>query len=721
LETKVKEIELTAEAISRFATARKTLMVNLFAKQKILIDSITYWEELTCVGFNPELSQLEAVVSVKRETGYNGGLCSMGSTEYVRFFIDWGDGAGFHDVGLTSFRVYDISDAPPGPQHPLQYMVYLHLSDTLYRKCCDNAVTPKVRAVLAWNQIPSLNPNAKPHFGNSMDANVQIHPRNTILCLLKKIPVEAVTTLLENVDPEAALPKLKPQPVPWSKLAASYKEAGVPDHRLVYEAVAPMLFGGMPSMASEQPDIQLLEKLKIDVAKIVEFLSSAQANVTFEELVCAGLNTASDILGAVVHVKLPSGYSGDLCQQGSKEYVAFWADWDNNGIFDEYLGTATVETHDIAKLPAGGLYYSVMLPCHFAKRLKLCVSPNIVRIRAVLSWAVPPSTVDPDKLNYWGNRIDVVVQIRPGKPDTGLMDLIYDVGNVPLNSISTTSNLAFPSSGILDPNDCSRPAMDRPFGGSVRVGGRIYNTGPPKTVYFQVQYTQHGTSNWAPVTNSESFELMHPNPFDPLYPMETVPVVSPDGWFPYLEDPTAAPPIFERTNLLARWHTGALEGAYDIRLAYTKDYPITATSVIYYSKIVTIILDNTNYSVSPTPNSVVDPNYRLDLVIDGGDCHSYPQKSVIKGHLRALDMHFWKWVLELQPTTHTHGTEANPPCRCYGSTVDTGDANKAWTLDTSKLDTCGYTLTLWAYDRTIVDSNGAIVHQEKKAVGFSVT
>jgi hypothetical protein len=533
--------------------------------------------------------------------------------------------------------------------------------------------------------------------------------------------LEKTASILDNLDIEAALPKLKPTPVPWSKLAASYKEAGVPDHRLIYEVVYPMLSAETPFAATEQSDLQYLEQLKIDVSKVIDVLAGAQANVTFEEVVCTGLNSASDILGAVIHIKKPNGYSGDLCQHGSREYVAFWADWNNDGIFDEYLGTASVETHDIAKLPASGLDYSVMLPCNFTKRLKLCENPNIIRIRAVLSWAVPPSTLDPNKLNYWGNRLDVVVQIRPGKPDTGLMDLIYDVGSVPLNSISATSYLAFPSSGILNPADCSQPAMDRPFGGYVRVGGRIYNTGSPKTVYYQVQYAKHATSNWLPVTNSMTFELMHPNPFDPLYPEEVVPIVSPDGWFPYLEDPTAAPPIIERTSLLAWWNTGSMGGTYDIRLAYTKDYPITATSVIHYSSIVTIILDNTNYSVSPTPNSVVDANYRLDLVIDGGDCHSYPRKSVINGHLRALDQHFWKWVLDLQPTTHSHGAEADPRCRSYGSTVDPGDANAAWKLDTSKLDPCGYTLTLWGYDRTIVDSNGAIVHYAGKAVGFSIT
>jgi hypothetical protein len=716
------DVTLSKSEILHLEKTRKTLLVNLLGKQEIVIQNHTYWEEVICVGFNPQLVQLEAVVSIKRTTGYNGGLCSNGSTEYVRFFIDWGNGAGLQNVGFTSFKVYDISEVPPGPQHPLKYLVYLLLDEHRYRKCCENAVLPKVRAVLSWNQIPSLNPNAVPHFGNSIDAGIQIQPLNTIGCLIKAELIDKKAGLLENLDLEAPVPMLKPKPVAWSKLAADYRKAKVPDHRLVYETLYPMIKGGKAlASASGQTDIAAIEKLELDLGKIADILLENKADTSYEELVCAGLNTASDILGAVIHIKNPYGYSGNLCQSGSKEYVAFWADWDNNGTFDSYLGTASVEVHDIAKMPAHGLYYSVLLPVNFSKRLKDCKNPNIIRIRAVLSWAVPPSTTDPLALNHWGNMRDVIVQIRPGMSSNDLMDLIYDVGSVPLSDISPTTYLANPSSGALNRFDCSQPAMDRPFGGQVRIGGRIYNTGTPGSVRYQVQYAPHGTSSWLPVTNSVTFELMHPNPFDPDYPKVVKTEFSLDGWIPYDEDPTAAPPIFERTSLLAVWNTGALEGIYDLRLAYTMDYPITTFSYIHYSQIVTIILDNTGFTVSPTPNNVVDTAYTLDLVIDGGDCHSYSQGGpLIKGHLRAIDEHFWTWALELQPTTHTHGTQAAPPCLNNDSVVPHGYANEPWSLDTSKLDKCGYTLTLWAYDRTIVNSNGAIVHSDKKAVGFSV-
>jgi hypothetical protein len=715
-----KEIkELSKAEINKIEITRKNLMANLFGKKVIAKESHTYWEEMTCLGFNPLSAQLEAVVSVKRETGYSGVLCSYGSTEYVRFFVDWG--TGFENVGLTNFKVYDISDLPPGTQHPLQYMVYLPLEELKYKDCCDTAVLPKVRAVLSWNQIPSLDPNDPPYYGNRVDAEIQIQPKDaSIACMIKKGLIDKNLAILNKVDSNASLPKIKSQPVPWNNLITKYREAKVPDHRVVYHALYPLIKGGGGLLqAQSQIDQSFIDKYKIDVSKNIDLLTKTNSNTTFEEVICAGLNTASDTLGGVIHVKRSNGYSGNLCDPGSKEYVAFWADWNNNGTYDEYLGTAIVDVHDISNIPAGGLYYGVLLPANFTQHLKeSCKQPNIIGIRAVLSWNVPPSTTDPNDLNYWGNRIDVVVQIRPGKGGSDLMDLIYDIGNVPIDNISPSTFLANPSSVILA--GCSQPAMDRPFGGAVRIGGRIYNTGDPGSVRYQIQYAPHGSGAWLPVTNTVTFELMHPDPLDPLHPSEFKTENSPDGWICYDENPGASPPLLERTSLLAWWNTGSMEGVYDLRLVYTKDYPITLSSFIHYSDIVTIVLDNTNFTVSPTPNANVDTAYMLDLVIDGGDCHSYLQDEIIKGHLRALDKDFWKWQLELQPTTHFTGSPVDKPCRSYGSLVDEGDENAEWNLDTSMLEKCGYTLTLWAHDRTIVNSNGAIVHWDKKAIGFSV-
>jgi len=154
---------------------------------------------------------------------------------------------------------------------------------------------------------------------------------------------------------------------------------------------------------------------------------------------------------------------------------------------------------------------------------------------------------------------------------------------------------------------------------------------------------------------------------------------------------------------------------YDLRLRYTTDFITFHDSVV-----VTIILDNTDYVVSPTANAVVDMTATVDLVIDGGDCHSDTKGETFQGHVRAVHPHFGMWSLDLQLTIHTHGAQASPQCRRYASLADTGYASFAWSLDTATLDQCGYTLTLVAYDRRILNSNGGVPYVSK-AVGFSVT
>jgi len=54
-----------------------------------------------------------------------------------------------------------------------------------------------------------------------------------------------------------------------------------------------------------------------------------------------------------VKIKRSLGYSGDLCDDGKQGVRGFLADWDNNGTFDEYLGTAFVTVHDLSKNSSG--------------------------------------------------------------------------------------------------------------------------------------------------------------------------------------------------------------------------------------------------------------------------------------------------------------------------------------------------------------------------------
>lgn len=77
-------------------------------KPVIQLISNTNYEQLTCVGYNPDTTNMEATFSIKMSSGYSGNLCQLGSFEYVRFYMDFHDGAGFIDQGSVAINVHDI-------------------------------------------------------------------------------------------------------------------------------------------------------------------------------------------------------------------------------------------------------------------------------------------------------------------------------------------------------------------------------------------------------------------------------------------------------------------------------------------------------------------------------------------------------------------------------------------------------------------------------------
>ena len=727
----------TIKPLTDPVSVRNMLMVHLAFGQQIAFQGNTNWEQLGCVGYNPALRQLMGVVHIKQTTGYQGNLCSGGSTEYVRFFVDWG--SGLTDVGLTSFAVHDIPDANPDPPHPIEYMVRLTVDDEAHRRFCITPVLPRVRAVLAWNTIPTLDPNYVAPFGNHVDAEIQLQEApfflplidfdkeqafNKQLAFVKSLTIAGVSpaqTAPAQSDVTAQALKAANTPVALETLLPIYRKAGVPDERTMFPIMHPLANGNVhaASMAAHT-NFEKVIALSPDTAKINAILfppGGPKPDTGFEELVCVGLNVDSDTLGAVIKIKRPNGYGGGLCQTGSTEYVAFWADFDDNGAFETYLGTAAVQVHDIAAIPPGGLHYAVALPCNFSAHLEPCSHPNVVRLRAVLSWSAPPSTVDPNAPVHWGNRLDVAMQLRPGKATTGLITEFFYVGSVPTSNISTLTFLAQPSAGVLNSADCSQPARDRPFAGATTIGGSVFNA-PPGTVYYSAQVKAHAAGAWSPVMTG-AYSYIMSDPTLPPFFQKTVNVNSPDGWYLFQDNPAAG--VMNIYNQLATWNTNAVaDGTYDLRIAYTTDYPITGASVIHFTNVVTVVVSNKLLTSSNVAGLVIDPTFDVDIVIDGGDCHSYPQKQVINGHLRAVNPYFWYWSIQIQPSTHTHGTQANPQCRSYGSLGDGGAVNDAWQIDTTNLDKCGYAATLYAYDRAVVNSNTSAVHGNQKSVGFSV-
>ncbi len=679
------------------------LQQNIFPSAK----QITTWEELECLGYNPELSQIEAIVNIKKSTGYSGSLCTNGSPEYVRFFIDYHDGNGFEDLGIASFRAFDISDAPAGPQHPISYMVSKEVNNATKEKFCKTEVLVTLRAVLSWNSIPSIHPNDPPTYGNVLDAEAILKPFEFPII---KLPLHQINpTVKEFLDYEFEVEK---NPVDISSFIKLNLEKGVSSGRTIAQLDS-LTKKSSPALFNEFKEMNLSD-FGINLDELLGGLGQKDFNIDYEQLVCVGLNTAQDTLGAVINIKRPFGYGGNLCKNGSLEYVSFFADFDNNGTFEKPLGTTFVNVNDIQSIPPEGLNYAVFLKTDLSKYLKACNNPQIVRIRAILSWSTPP-TNDPEQQVTWGNRMDVLVQLRPKKSNQ--TSLIYSIGNVAVEEISPSSCLAYPGN--------SNRGNNRPWGGMITIKGGIDNSGTPNTTKYRVEYSKNGT-DYSPVTLKQNITTINFNTATSQNHL----LQDPNGWFPYLANHDESNLIVIKDQVLATWPSHDFEEKYYIRVSFTKSDPIANPGSIQHSTPIRIELDNKRYRADNTPNNVLDFNFDVDMKIDGGVCRVYDQGTPLKGELKVIDEYYGGFSLQIQPSTQIISTAGlityfdnmnNPiiPNMNNHNVLFDGYQNQKFEVDTKKLKKCGYSLRLRGYERTILNNRHTFPLADKY-VGFSV-
>lgn len=142
---------------------------------------VTSWEALSCIGYNQTFGYLQGTIAIKQALGYLGNLCTSGSEEWVRFYIDYGDEQGWQDLGLAGANVHDIPDADDcykDPDKPLYYSVTLSFTPNLSeQEFCWIPRLPTIRGILSWNIPPPPNaPDWVPVYGNVVNQNIQIPP-----------------------------------------------------------------------------------------------------------------------------------------------------------------------------------------------------------------------------------------------------------------------------------------------------------------------------------------------------------------------------------------------------------------------------------------------------------------------------------------------------------------------------------------------------------------
>lgn len=652
----------------------------------------TKYEEIDCVGFNPDFDRLEAVVLIKKSSGYGGGVCSNGSREYVRFYLSYDGGSTWRDQGITSFLAYNI----PGDK-PLEYAATLRISPS--KRFCTSENLPRVRAILSWkNPPPAEEPDWLPVWGQVKEARIQIGARKLFFTadLFKELEISLPPQFQNLFDLKQELSVLEAVPLNGIELQELYKDKPVQPRRYLYKDVHELI---LEPKSYKTPlllpkSIEYLQQLEVDWAQLIDDFQLVDGRTKYEELKCVGLNTNLDTLVGILTVKLPTGYSGNLCSAGSTEYVAFWVDWGGGW---EHAGTGAVRIHDLTTIPDEGLQFAVHVPIDVATHRRRCQNgPTTARVRAILSWQTEPPSNNPNYVPTWGNRKQTLIHIPSGDllPENLPAPEFYTVGGMSPNDISTPSGLAngpAVTAGFT--------AIDSPFGARIFLAGKIHNapnlsaSAPP--LDYRVSVRQLPAGSWTPLNDDLKLKLIPwPGGIGAEY---TVIQSAPDGWYEYLADHEG--PVTNDINgdILAVWDTGSRTGKWQVKI----DARNSANMVFPGSQLITVRLDNQA------------PSAAIAITSGGGDCADFIIDDVIQGTYSATDEHFNFLRLSVAPWLGGSGFIAPLPAtaalpqmpltRSYPIVPASGESG-IWQLDTTGMPRCGYVTYLHVRDRTIVNS-----------------
>lgn len=718
-----RDIEPSRSRFRRLITANPnhfgTLSDVALAEQLPVIEpksSDTGYEEIGCVSYSPERDRLEATIVIKRAAGYSGGPCTTGSLEWVRFYVDFG--AGWVDAGAAAARVFDVpiaKDCAGDPDHP--YVLVAGTPLSALRSFCFAPRLPRVRAILSWEAEPTPgDPGYVPVWGEVQEDTIQIRPSwwifppefTDILTDVLKVDPSQLEKLIEDealpITPNAPDPvgpvALNPQPLPpkapvqvpfsierltrlyqpeklkvLAERAVDRKVAKlalepVPPQRFALGATGAALGGSLPPAALANLSLTYTG-LDIDWGSILDLVDDGKGDTSYEELECLGLDDRAGQLVATYRVKRPTGFSGPPCSAGSKEYVAFWADFDDDCRYT-YLGTVAVAAHDYITMPGGGLSYAAVLPLDLTAYRRLCEEPGLHKVRAVLSWNTAPSTIDPDAVPHWGNRLDTHVHVLPGETYDGTAKLTI-VGGVATGEIDASTGVTLPVAHIAY-NGVALDSRGCPFAGRVTVHG------PTDPALAGASYrllarnvTAGGSAD--PVTNP--FFVVDKDGFGSW--------VTPGagGWLPW--------PVWQ-TNTLGT--LGYIKpGGDDL---WETSLELAGTGVVDTQRFQ---LDNTLNAAS------LDPANAAHLAFDPGqiaatNCGKFTQGMTIHGTFDARDEWFGSWGFSLLPFPLPVGALT----ASVAPSTSEAPVGSTWSLDTSGLQPCGYVLRLSVSDRAVVDS-----------------
>lgn len=692
-------------------------------KPVLKLSGNTQYEELSCVGFQPQLNLLSAIVYIKLPYGFDGDICTAGSQEYVRFYFSHDGGKTWTDLGVTSFTAYDVPEPSNKRFERLEYAVTVPFNPR--RRFCRVNNFAVVRAILSWNVPPPPNdPNFPPVWGNVHDTTIKIDPIQTIKLnqALKELDIKPTKEMAESLDLGQNVDAAPAKQLGLAELQALYAGKQVEPHRFGLLALNQTLQAHLDPriMSANFPGAKSLLGSDFDIKEALTALANKESSTAYEQMECIGFNENTFAMEAVVRIKRPYGYNGGACTHGSREYITFWADIDLSGAFATCLGTASVNVCDVGELPKGGLEYAVELPTTlFAYRQPCSAGPRLIPIRAILSWQVAPPCGNPNYVPVWGNREQTLICLPPGPAvQQGTQSAFFDtVGSMSVTKINSLTGLAD------GPSTVGFTAVQSPFGGEVTITGYIYPasnlSAGAMPFKYRISVSNDGGVTWTPLVDNFSVSRQR-------IPWGGVPAALPDinqavdttgitaNFYTYQADWTTGPGdalIVVASNVLAKWQTaGRPNGLYRIKMDV---YDPSTNTFFPGVNTATILLDN----VAPVglPDDATRPF--INITSGGGSCGDFHIGDKIGGSYAVSDDHFYYLTLGLLPTSGTFMAPIPLPRFWTDPGASTNGDAGTWTLDTTGLSPCGYVVVLNAWDRTIVNS-GYLGNYNYGSVGF---
>ncbi len=654
-------------------------------KPILAIAGNTHYEQIACLGYQPQQKRLEAVVYLYQPSGYGSDVCGPGSPEYVRFYLSYDNGATWDDQGMSSFQAFNIPEGTEGGKR-LEFAVSLAVDPK--RKLCIFDPVIRARAILSWNNPPPTNqPNWNPIWGNVRDASIQVEPRRFIFPpeIFEIAKIKMPSFAQEMFDLEAPI-ETKSKALSAAELAVHYSDKGVPVHRFAYKELS--AFVSAKTSLSAESFATLLPGITIDPG-IIDFLfPKTDGDISYEELKCIGLDPNSpDTLVGVIQIKKSSGFSGGPCTDGSREYVTFWADFDNSGSFETCLGTASVRVYDLTNIPPEGVQYAVRLPVDLTQHRQSCkLGPKVIPIRATLSWNVAVPCANPNQVPTWGNREQTLINIAPSPSVPA--GKIAILGGIPVSYIDDVTGLTTPSA-IFATNNL--PA-DNPDGNVITADGR--------PCPFAGRVTVQG----APLLfHSYKVEVTPSGGGAPTAVVTDLTLTRWDGTtYVHSADPSTLRftyrPFTDNINsVLAQWDSTG-NAKWQVKLS-TFDGGGFLVGVDTHL----IQLDNTW------------PDASITITTGPGDCGKFNVGTLLSGTFVARDDYLGSFGLGIDPAVNPPGVGVpSPTSGSVNTAMAPGDT---WTLDTTGMKPCGYVIRVAAVDRAIVDSQ-SVGHHSSDSAGF---